>query len=173
MKRGALKFMGSFLSVDSCINLFCQSKSAEQCWLIRKQVNRARGNIVQGIAILANECPESSAGASKKRVRRAMLIGSCAPCDSVPRSKLEERGWLVWHEPLNDATVWALHRTHIAKTLSFARVFATLRSGSTRNLRCALWARENFFWAERYVGCAVIRRKPFLPTSFSYERSRI
>ena len=29
---------------------------------------------MQGIAILANECPESSAGSSKKRVRRAMLI---------------------------------------------------------------------------------------------------
>ena len=77
---------------------------------------------MQGIAILANECLESYAGASKKRVRRTMLIGSCAPCDSVPRSKLEERSWLVWHEPLNVATVWALNLTYIVEFISFARV---------------------------------------------------
>ena len=59
---------------------------------------------------------------SKKRVRRAMLIGSCAPCDSVPRSKLEERSWLVWHEPLSVAIVWALNLTYIEEFFSFARV---------------------------------------------------
>ena len=77
---------------------------------------------MQGIAILVNECPESYAGASKKRVRRTMLIGSCAPCDSVPRSKLEERSWLVWHEPLSVANVWALNLTYIKEFFSFARV---------------------------------------------------
>ena len=51
-----------------------------------------------------------------------MLIGSCAPCDSVPRSKLEERSWLVWHEPLSVATVWALNLTYIEEFFSFARV---------------------------------------------------
>ena len=57
------------------------------------------------------------AGASKKLVRRTTLIGSCAPCDSVPKSKLEERSWLVWHEPL-----WALKLTYIEEFFSFARV---------------------------------------------------
>ena len=51
-----------------------------------------------------------------------MLIGSCAPCDSVPRSKLEERSWLVWHEPLSVAIVWALNLTYIEEFFSFARV---------------------------------------------------
>ena len=71
----------------------CKSKKhVRRTTLIDKKASKlSDGYIVQGIAILANECPESSAGASKKRVRRAMLIGSCAPCDSVPRSKLEER----------------------------------------------------------------------------------
>ena len=110
------------VAIVYCSNVNPRSTSAEQRWLIRRQVNRARGNIVQGIAILANECPESSAGASKKRVRRAMLIGSCAPCDSVPRSKLEERSWLVWHEPLSVAIVWALNLTYIEEFFSFARV---------------------------------------------------
>ena len=85
-------------------------------------VNWARGNIVQGIAILANEHLVPYAGASKKRVHRTMLIGSCAPCDSVPRSKLKERSWLVWHEPLSVAIVWALNLTYIEEFFSFARV---------------------------------------------------
>ena len=46
---------------------------------------------MQGIKITASECLEPHAGASKKQVRRTMLIGLCAPCDSVPRSKLTER----------------------------------------------------------------------------------
>lgn len=40
---------------------------------------------MQGIKITANKCPEPHAGASKKQVRRTMLIGSCTPCDSAPR----------------------------------------------------------------------------------------
>ena len=39
---------------------------------------------MQGIAILANECLESYAGASKKRVRRTMLI-------YIEPSKLSDR----------------------------------------------------------------------------------
>ena len=122
MNRGAFRFTGSFLSVDSCINLFL-SKQICRTTLIDKNTSKlSDGYIVQGIAILANEHLEPYAGASKKRVRRAMLIGSCAPCDSVPRSKLEERSWFVWHEPLSVAIVWALKLTYIEEFFSFARV---------------------------------------------------
>lgn len=55
MKRGAFRFTGSFLSVDSCINLFL-SKQICRTTLIDKNTSKlSDGYIVQGIAILANE----------------------------------------------------------------------------------------------------------------------
>ena len=59
MNLGALKFMGRFLSIDSCINLFLSKQICRTTLIDKKASKLSDGYIVQGIAILANEHPEA------------------------------------------------------------------------------------------------------------------